>query len=480
MREGCLFRSTFIRIHHKSQLRRHVHHHRIQQGQRSHALHDGYGYGDDDRVVPFLDVNVYIFAFFVYGMLCQIYGGRRFDMRPDDGMVTIADAAQEPIISYLIKKHTFLKKGDAFFSKIWYVLIERYTLYCGMGCVRIKSNTKAGDTLMKLSLKQRFKNVLMRIGEKNRICLYIRGNRKRLAMTAMTFLLFMVYSSFTFPAFAAGNVTDNDLNPVFEEAQDIEPSEESEADYDETRHLEEDDIITENAGEYLGFHEDIGGFYGASEIPEDAGDRDAQGSGKTDIQEDVEFSKDDWRLILVNKQHSIPDDYQVTLGKISTLKGTMYCDERIIDDFLDMLKAAKEDNVKLEVTSPYRDTERQEYLFNRKIKAYMAKGLSYIEAYQLSSQAVTVPGASEHQVGLALDIVTPAYRKLTEGFADTDAGIWLAENSYKYGFILRYPKGKEYITGIEYEPWHFRYVGVEAATVITERGITLEEFWEEL
>ncbi|MCH5341697.1 MAG: M15 family metallopeptidase, partial [Acetatifactor sp.] len=69
---------------------------------------------------------------------------------------------------------------------------------------------------------------------------------------------------------------------------------------------------------------------------------------------------------------------------------------------------------------------------------------------------------------------------LTESFADTDAGKWLAENGYKYGFILRYPKGKEYITGIEFEPWHFRYVGVDAATVITERGITLEEFWEEL
>ena len=88
-----------------------------------------------------------------------------------------------------------------------------------------------------------------------------------------------------------------------------------------------------------------------------------------------------------------------------------------------------------------------------------------------------MPGASEHQIGLALDIVTDSYRELNEGFAETAAGKWLAENSYKYGFILRYPLGKEYITGIEYEPWHFRYVGVEAATVITEQGITLEELW---
>ena len=360
-----------------------------------------------------------------------------------------------------------------------------------MSQVRIKSNTKVGDIQMKLSPKQRFQEALVRIGEKNRICLYLRGNRKRLAMIAMTFLLFVAYSSFTFPAFSAENGTDNGLNPVSEEAQDIELSEQKGADLNITGFLGDGDVIQDDDAGYLEVYGDIsepysasetlestGELNNASEILEAAGDRDAQGNGRTDIQEDVEFSKDDWRLVLINKQHSIPDDYQVTLGKISTLKGIMYCDERIIDDYLDMLKAAKEDNVKLEITSPYRDTVRQEYLFNRKIKAYMAKGLSYIEAYQLSSQAVTVPGASEHQIGLALDIVTPTYRNLTEGFADTDAGLWLAENSYKYGFILRYPKGKEYITGIEYEPWHFRYVGVEAATVITERGITLEEFWE--
>ena len=92
---------------------------------------------------------------------------------------------------------------------------------------------------------------------------------------------------------------------------------------------------------------------------------------------------------------------------------------------------------------------------------------------------VTVPGASEHQIGLALDIVCSTYMSLDEGFGDTEAGKWLAENSCRFGFILRYPKGKEYITGIEYEPWHFRYVGVKAAEVITKQGITLEEFWEE-
>ena len=90
-----------------------------------------------------------------------------------------------------------------------------------------------------------------------------------------------------------------------------------------------------------------------------------------------------------------------------------------------------------------------------------------------------VPGASEHQIGLALDIVCNSYMSLDEGFGDTKAGKWLAANSCRYGFILRYPKGKEDITGIEYEPWHFRYVGKAAAPVIMEQGITLEEFWED-
>ena len=144
-----------------------------------------------------------------------------------------------------------------------------------------------------------------------------------------------------------------------------------------------------------------------------------------------------------------------------------------------MIQAAQEEGVVLEIQSPYRDLQYQRWLFNRKISMYMQQGLSYIEAYQVSSQAVTVPNASEHQIGLSLDILTNNYFSLDEGFANTAAGKWLAANSYKYGFILRYPKGKEDITCIEYEPWHFRYVGVEAATVITKKGITLEEFWEE-
>ena len=356
---------------------------------------------------------------------------------------------------------------------------------------------------MKLSRKERFQKKLTKFGRKNKVChilvipvlavglfffniiSYLGGNMKRLAMLAMTFFIFVVYSSFSFPIFISEVDSGNGLNPISEEAQDIVLAEEVVIDLDEIGLLDEEGMLLDEGGvlpvdgEYLETHGDFYKLYSAAEILEAAQDREPYTS-RPEIQEDVEFSRDDWRLILVNKQHSIPDDYTFTLGKIKTMKGTQYCDERIIDDLLAMLQAAEDDNVSLQVCSPYRTTAYQETLFNNHIKTYMKKGLSYMEAFQLSSVAVTVPGASEHQIGLALDIVTPTHQKLTESFADTDAGKWLAENCYKYGFILRYPKGKEYITGIEFEPWHFRYVGVEAATVITERGITLEEFWEEL
>lgn len=201
------------------------------------------------------------------------------------------------------------------------------------------------------------------------------------------------------------------------------------------------------------------------------------GGEKTGFEETVVFNKDDWKLLLINKQRTIPEDYEFTLG---TIKGTMRCDERIIEPLTQMFAAAKADGVDLVVRSPYRDMKRQEYLFERKIKMFQASGMSYMDAYKTASVMVTVPGASEHQVGLALDITSNSYPVLEKGFADTEGGKWLAEHSWEYGFILRYPLGKEHVTGIQFEPWHFRYVGVDAAEVITKENITLEEFVENL
>ncbi|MBQ9862644.1 MAG: M15 family metallopeptidase [Lachnospiraceae bacterium] len=189
------------------------------------------------------------------------------------------------------------------------------------------------------------------------------------------------------------------------------------------------------------------------------------------------FDKDAWYMILVNKTHPVPDDYEV---KLTTLKGDMKCDERVLEPLKEMLNGAKADGIDLIVCSPYRDYQLQERLFLRKINAYMDLGMSYLESYKLAAQKVIMPGASEHQLGIAFDIVVNYHAVLDYEFGDTPAGKWLIENCADYGFILRYPRGKEEITGIEYEPWHFRYVGKDAAAYIMENELTLEEFLDDL
>ena len=197
-----------------------------------------------------------------------------------------------------------------------------------------------------------------------------------------------------------------------------------------------------------------------------------------DVEEEVEvreekIDKDDWRLMLVNKQNPVPDDFDVNLSHIND---SLYADERIIDDIYAMVDAASSDGVDLMICSAYRSYDRQRTLFNNKVNKLMAEGMTYLEAYKVGSMNVTVPGTSEHHLGLALDILTGSYTTMDDGFGDTEAGKWLAENAPDYGFILRYPKGKEEITGIVYEPWHFRYVGIEYAKDITSRGVCLEEY----
>ncbi len=192
-----------------------------------------------------------------------------------------------------------------------------------------------------------------------------------------------------------------------------------------------------------------------------------------DDEEGVEIDRDDWRLMLVNKQNPVPDDFDVKLAGINE---SLYADERIIGDIYRMIDAASDDGVNLMICSAYRSYDRQRTLFNNKINSLMNDGMTYLEAYKVGSMNVTVPGTSEHHLGLALDILTGSYTSMDDGFGETAAGKWLAENAPDYGFILRYPKGKEEITGIVYEPWHFRYVGTKYAKDITSRGVCLEEY----
>lgn len=188
----------------------------------------------------------------------------------------------------------------------------------------------------------------------------------------------------------------------------------------------------------------------------------------------AEDSTKDWRLILVNKQNPIPDGYDVELVSYNGSKNQV--DKRIVDDLDAMIKAAGEDGISLYICSAYRSYERQTTLFSNKISSCLRGSESYFKAYSKAAMSVAPPGTSEHQLGMALDIVTGSYTSLNSGFGDTPAGEWLAENAADYGFILRYPKGKEDITGIIYEPWHYRYVGRKYSKEISDLGITLEEY----
>lgn len=193
------------------------------------------------------------------------------------------------------------------------------------------------------------------------------------------------------------------------------------------------------------------------------------------IKENINSRLNDWKLILVNKENYLPDNYEVNL---KTINGNMKVDERIYNDLKNMLNDAKKENLDLLICSSYRSTSKQKKLFNDKIKEYKNKGYSDEEAYKEASYWVLIPGTSEHETGLSVDIVSIDNQVLDENQEKTKEQKWLMENSYKYGFILRYPTNKKDITGVNYEPWHYRYVGKENALQIKKLNVCLEEYIE--
>ena len=180
-----------------------------------------------------------------------------------------------------------------------------------------------------------------------------------------------------------------------------------------------------------------------------------------------------WQLRLANQSHPLPEDWSV---ETSTLSNGLKVDARIYDDLTQMLADCAKAGYSALVCSAYRTIKKQTELFERKIKSFMSDGLSHDEAYTAASAIVAIPGTSEHNLGLAVDICASEYQLLNEAQADTPAQKWLMEHCWEYGFILRYPKGKQDITGIIYEPWHYRYVGRDLAQEITESGLCLEEY----
>ncbi|SEW35906.1 M15 family metallopeptidase [[Clostridium] fimetarium] len=175
-----------------------------------------------------------------------------------------------------------------------------------------------------------------------------------------------------------------------------------------------------------------------------------------------------WNLLLVNYCNYIPDNYSV---KLKTIRNGYQVDERIYLHLQEMFDAAKKVGVYPLIGEAYRTAAQQQKMLDDKIKAYITEGYSKSEAETLAKKWVAVPGTSEHQLGLALDINAEKGKCTNE-----EVYQWLAKNSYKYGFILRYPSDKVEITGTSYEPWHYRYVGQEVAKEIYEQGICLEEY----
>ena len=180
-----------------------------------------------------------------------------------------------------------------------------------------------------------------------------------------------------------------------------------------------------------------------------------------------------WNLILVNRRVPLPENFSVEL---ETVIDSYAVDARIADPLKKMFAQAKADGISLVMNSAHRTIEYQQGLYNRSIQSHIANGKTEEQAIVLTEQYYAYPGCSEHHTGLAVDITTAVYQVLDDGFDKTPAFAWLSENARNYGFILRYPYDKVDITKINYEPWHYRYVGVEYANEIYASGLCLEEY----
>jgi zinc D-Ala-D-Ala carboxypeptidase len=175
----------------------------------------------------------------------------------------------------------------------------------------------------------------------------------------------------------------------------------------------------------------------------------------------------DWKLLLVNSKLKIPDNLNPQIVRYDNVQ----MDKRILPYFLQMKAAAAKDGITLWLSGGYRSMEEQQKLFERTVQGYIKKGLSQSDAEKEARKVVAEPGYSEHNTGLALD-----FNGSRSDFVSTDAYAWLQKHAAEYGFVLRYPKEKKSITGIEFQPWFYRYVGAENAKKMNAENQCLEEF----
>lgn len=209
----------------------------------------------------------------------------------------------------------------------------------------------------------------------------------------------------------------------------------------------------------------------ATPVPENA---EEQTQAESTVEPVDTIPRDEWYLKLVNAANPLPDSYGEQ--EMTSFGGGYYFDERIIEPLEEMLDAAEEDDVALRVVSGYRGVERQTSRHEAEVRAYENRGYSEEDALALASMEEPTYWECEHSLGLAVDLMDSAHSATSIAFAETEEFEWLQEHAAEYGFILRYPEDKVEITGMVYEPWHYRYVGKEDAQKIQESGLCLEEY----
>lgn len=220
-----------------------------------------------------------------------------------------------------------------------------------------------------------------------------------------------------------------------------------------------------------------GGAQGRPTPPSEASSSSAPPADEG-VASDAAFNEEDDLLLLVNPWTPLPEDFLP--GELVPVQNDQAVDARAYPDLQDMLQDMSQAGLSPLICSSYRSQERQQELYDNKVQRVMAEGVSREEAQAEAARWVARPGTSEHQTGLAVDIVSLSNQMLDETQESTPEFQWLAENSWKYGFILRYPEDKSEKTGIAYEPWHFRFVGKEAAEEMHDLGLCLEEYLESL
>lgn len=186
-----------------------------------------------------------------------------------------------------------------------------------------------------------------------------------------------------------------------------------------------------------------------------------------------------WAYFLINEEFPLAEDYEPELDLV---QGTFMMDERCAEYARAMIAAAEEDGVYLNVVSAYRSISKQEENLEAYTQRLMNEGMNEDDARAAALTEIAEPGTSEHNAGLALDILTPdwweTHDDVTADFENTEEFLWLQSNAHKYGFILRYPKEWETTTGYIYEPWHYRFVGVYYANEIKESGLPFEYYYK--